>query len=589
MILVLFKWLSVITLLSTFALPSFGLQPGDKMENFKLLDHTGAMHELHYLSDMQAVVLLVHGNGCPIARNALHTYKDLREKYKGQDIAFLMINSNLQDNRKSIAKEAEEFGIDFPILVDDTQLIGESLGIERTADTFIVDPKSWKVVYRGALDDRLGYETQKFEASNNYVANALDSLLKGEPIKVAAMEAKGCIVNLPEADRLQAHKKISYAKEVAPILIDNCVACHRDGGIGPFAMNEYNMIKGFAPMIREVIRTKRMPPWHADPHIGKFSNDRSLSQSEAQTLVHWIEAGAPRGEGKDPLAAYDKEWQEWALGEPDVIIDIPATDVPATGVVDYKYITVKNPLDQDVWVRAVEIIPGARKVLHHVITTVGYSNEKARNGFAAIGGMGGYVPGAKGEAYPEGTGMLLPANADFQFQMHYTTYGKAATDQSRLGIYFHKEKPKYAIEQRFMLNPRIKIPAHTKAHTEKGVWTVDKDLLLYSLLPHSHFRGKASDFIAKYPDGREEILLSVPNYDFNWQTTYELAEPKPLPAGTQIIHHTTWDNSAQNPANPDPSIEVRWGEQSWEEMLFGSMKYRYLTEQESPDQLTQAN
>ena len=580
------KW-SIFLLLSALASASYALTPGDKMENFKLLDHTGKMHELYYLSDMKAVVLLVHGNGCPIARNALHTYKDLREKYQDQGVAFLMINSNLQDNRKSIAKEAKEFGIDFPILVDDTQLVGESLGIERTADAFVVDPKTWKVVYRGSLDDRLGYETQKFEASNHYVADALDSILQDKPLKVSAVEAKGCIVNLPELDRSEAHKKISYADDVAPILLENCVACHREGGIGPFAMTEYNVIKGFAPMIREVIRTKRMPPWHADPHYGEFSNNRSLTDAEEQTLVHWIEAGTPRGEGKDPLANFKHEWAEWALGTPDIVVDIPAYDVPATGVVDYQYVTVKNPLDRDVWVRGVEILPGSREALHHVITTIGYVNPEARNGFQAVGGMGGYVPGADGNEFPQDTGVLLKAGMDFQFQMHYTTYGKAVTDKSRLGIYFYDEKPKYVLEQRFMMNPRFKIPAGAKNYSSQASWTVDKDMKLYTLLPHSHFRGKASDFIAKYPDGHEEVLLSVPNYDFNWQTTYELSEPKVLPAGTEIIHHTTWDNSSQNPANPDPTIDVTWGEQSWEEMLFGAITYRYLDE--DAKELTQAN
>lgn len=563
------------------------LAPGDRVDNFKLLDHTGKMHELHYLSDMKAVVLLVHGNGCPIARNALHTYKELQAKYQDQDVAFLMINSNLQDTRKRIAKEAEEFGNDFPILVDDTQLIGESLGIERTADTYVIDPKTWKIVYRGALDDRLGYETQKFSATKTYVDDALASMLNGTELAVTSVEAKGCLVNLPEADRREAHKKISYADDIAPMLLENCVACHHEGGIGPFAMNEYNMIKGFAPMIREVVRTKRMPPWHADPHIGEYANDRSLSDQDAQKLVHWIEAGALRGQGPDPLAEYAHEFPEWAMGKPDLIIDIPATDVPATGVVDYKYINVKNPLDKDVWVRAVEVIPGSREVLHHVITTVGYENPQTRNGFQSVSGMGGYVPGAKGEVFPEDTGILLKAGMSFQFQMHYTTYGKEATDASKMGLYFYDEKPKYVLEGRFMLNPRFKIPAGAKDYSSQASWTVDKDLELYTLLPHSHFRGKASDFIAVYPDGTEEVLLSVPNYDFNWQTTYHLAEPKILPAGTKLVHHTTWDNSAQNPANPDPTIDVTWGEQSWEEMLFGAIKYRYLPE--DSDKVSQAN
>lgn len=574
--------------LATLALPCLALQPGDRVDNFKLLDHNGDMHELYYLSDMEAVVIMTHGNGCPIVRNGLHDYQALRDQYAGRNVAFLMLNANLQDTHTSIAKEAEEFGMDVPILVDETQLIAESLGVERTADVFVIDPDDWTLAYRGSLNDRLGYETQRNEASENYVANALDAVLKDEAPELAYTDTKGCLVALPEAERREAHANISYADDIAPILIDKCVKCHREGGIAPFAMNEYNVIKGFAPMIREVIRTKRMPPWHADPHIGEFANDRSMSNERVQTLVHWIEAGAPRGEGEDPLASHNAERPEWVLGEPDLVIDIPATDVPATGVVDYKYINVKNPMDHDVWVSAVDLIPGSREALHHVITTFGYINPQAETGFISAGILGGYVPGADGEVFPEGTGMLLKAGMDLQFQMHYTTFGKEVTDVSRMGLYFHDEPPGEVLEQRFMMNTQIMIPAGVKEHTEEVAWTVDKDIVLHTMIPHSHFRGKASDFIAHYPDGREEVLLSVPDYDFNWQTTYEFAEPKMLPAGTKIIHHTTWDNSTQNPANPDPAIDVTWGQQSWEEMLFGAIKYTYVDQTDRDDQLTQA-
>lgn len=556
----------------------FALAPGDKVDNFKLLDHTGKMHELYYLRDMKAVVLMVHGNGCPIARNALHTYKDLRDQYGDKDVAFLMINSNLQDNRHSIAKEAEEFGIDFPILVDDTQIIGESLRIERTADTFIIDPLTWEILYRGALDDRLGYETQKVKAANNYVADALDAVLAGQAITVAATEVKGCIVNLPDLDRREAHKTISYAEEVAPIFIDKCLTCHREGGIGPFAMQEYNVIKGFAPMIREVVRTKRMPPWHADPHIGDYANDRALTDQEIQTLVHWIEAGSPRGQGSDPLAEYQHDWPQWAMGEPDAIIDIPAIDVPATGVVDYKYIDVTNPLAHDVWLKAVQILPGAREVLHHsVISLTGKTSE----GRMLRGSLPGYAPGDAGYVMPEDTGILLPKGATIQFQMHYTTYGKPATDRSRYGLYFHADKPKYSLETQYMANPALKIPANTKEYWDQSTITIRDDMMLYSLIPHAHFRGKAASFTAEYPDGQQEILLSVPNYDFNWQSTYFFEEPKVLPAGSKVTLNMAWDNSSLNPANPDPNIDVRWGEQSWEEMLFGALRFRILDEDES--------
>jgi hypothetical protein len=319
-----------------------------------------------------------------------------------------------------------------------------------------------------------------------------------------------------------------------------------------------------------------MPPWHADPHYGEFANDRSLSVEETQTLIHWIEAGAPRGDGPDTLAEHSFDYPEWALGEPDVVVEIPAYDVPATGVIDYLNPRAKNPLDRDAWVRAVEIIPGSRKALHHVITTFGVPDPEAREGFRLMGGLGGYVPGNSADQFPQGTGVFLPKDAVFNFQMHYTTFGKAVTDKSKMGIYLHKDKPKYPLDSITMLNNQIKIPAYTKEHWEKKeTKPLERDILVYSLLPHAHFRGKAANYKAIYPDGQEEILVSVPNYDFNWQTSYAFKEPKLLPAGTVIQYNQSWDNSAQNPANPDPSRVVPWGQQSWDEMLFGQVRFRY--------------
>ena len=572
-------FLFVTLLLSTSAL---AIRSNDHVENFKLLDHKGTSHELYYLSDAKAVVFMVQGNGCPIVRNSLPRFKEIRDQYQAQGVEFLLINSNLQDNRDSIAKEAESFAIDFPILVDGTQLIGEALDFVRTGEIFVVDPKTWKVAYQGPINDRLDYEIQRPEAKHHYLTDALDSMLEGKAVELASVDAVGCLINLPGEKNKKAHTQISYSENIGPILRDNCVTCHRDGGIGPFAMTDYNIVRGFSPMIREVIRTKRMPPWHADPHFGEFSNDRSLSRQEIQDIVHWVEAGSPRGEGPDPLAENDAVWPEWALGEPDLIVDIPATEVPASGIVDYQYPLVDNPMTEGKWVRANEIIPGDRSALHHVITMFGKPNPdpKARRKFSPMGGLGGYVPGAVANELPEGTGTYLPADTTLSFQMHYTAYGKPTTDESKLGLYFYEEKPEHKLGGRFIMNGDIRIPANTKAHTEYKSFTFEKDTLLYSMLPHSHFRGIASDFVATYPDGTTEMLLSVPDYDFNWQTSYEFKEPRFMPAGTTILHSTTWDNSAQNPANPDPNQVVTWGEQSFQEMLFASLVFRQLDEEE---------
>jgi mono/diheme cytochrome c family protein len=571
------------------AAQALALQTQERVENFRLMDHQGGSQELYYYSDASAVVFMVQGNGCPIVRNAMPRFKELRDQYADQGVQFFMLNSNLQDNATTVALEAEEFGYDIPILIDDSQIIGESLGLVRTGEIFVLDPKTWKVTYHGALDDRLTYEKQKSEAKEHYLKDAIDDMLAGKSVDVASTDPLGCLINFPEQTARAQHANISYSEEIAPILADNCVACHREGGIGPWAMSDYNMVRGFSLMIREVVRTKRMPPWHADPAHGQFSNDRSLSPEQTQTLVHWIEAGAPRGEGPDPLAEIDHDWGTWAvaepeLGEPDYVLDIPASEIPATGVVDYKYHYVQNTIGKDVWVKAAEILPGDRAVLHHVITSYGTleteGRRKGRLKREGQAGLRGYVPGMTSQMFPEGTGVYLPADATIEFQVHYTTNGKATVDESQLGIWVYEEPPEHQVFSMILLNGRIQIPPHAKAHKEFAERVIPKDALVYNLLPHAHFRGKASEFSVVYPDGTEEILLSVPNYDFNWQTTYSLAEPKLIPAGSKIVHTTWWDNSAQNPANPDPTIEVTWGEQSWEEMLFGAILMRFLDEEE---------
>ena len=432
---------------------AFALSPGETVDNFRLLDHQGGSRELYYLSDMKAVVLMAQGNDCEASRQAVPGLKALRDQYKAQGVEVLLIDSNLADTSTAIVKEASAAGIDMPILIDDTQLIGEALDLRRAGEVLVLNPQGWKLAYRGPVTN---------------AADAVDALVNGQAVTTGKVDMptsnKQCAIAMPERDKKQAHAKISYSKTIAPMLIDNCVTCHRAGGIGPWAMTSYDMVKGFAPMIREVIRTERMPPWHADPHYQTFQNDRSLSKDEIKTLVHWIEAGSPRGTGGDPLAELKRSWPEWALGEPDLIVEIPAFDVPATGTIPYQMPSVANPLDHDVWVRAVDFLPGDRTVLHHIIATMGVDGAGIRDG----GSLGGYVPGAGPMVLPTETGVLMKKGAKFFFQMHYTASGKQARDTSRMGLYFRKDVPQYQFRSAVMAKPSLKIPANTKAHTESA-------------------------------------------------------------------------------------------------------------------------
>ena len=559
-----------------FVLVLSGSAWGGSVDNFMLLDHRGEAHELHYHSDAEAVVLVVQGNGCPVVRNALPDLRKVRERYAGEGVVFLMVNSNLQDTRESVRAEAEEWSIDLPILIDETQLVGEGLGLTRTAEALLIDPDGWELTYRGPINDRVSYERQLAEAKEHYLADAIDALLAGTEPQVAQKDAVGCLINFPERDN-PAHEQISYVDTIVPILEQNCVGCHRPEGIGPWAMTSYEMVRGFAPMMREVLRTKRMPPWHADPHVGEWRDDAGISTAERTTLVHWIEAGAPRGEGEDPLPDIAvAPASEWPLGEPDLVIELPPYEVPASGVVDYQFPTVANPLDQDVWVRAMDVLPGSTEAVHHVL--VGLIDGDSNRGGVFDDYLGGYAPGVRAVELPEGTGMLLPKDDHFLAQMHYTPYGKAVTDVTRIGFYLHDEKPDTFFRQGVVMNPTIAIPPNARRHEQRAYLEFPADALLYDVLPHSHYRGHSSTFSLVYPDGREELLLNVPNYDFNWQRGYAFVEPKPVPAGSRLVHTTVYDNSAQNLGNPDPSKLVRWGLQSWDEMLYGAFSYVWVDE-----------
>jgi peroxiredoxin len=561
-----------------FAGPVFALNPGDVVEDFRLNDQSGQSHELYYLSDMKAVVLLAAGNGCAASRTAAKSLESLRARYQSLGVEFLAIDSNLKDTPDSIAKEAKSDGVGMPILTDELQLIGESLGLVRNGEILIVNPENWKVVYRGAVEN----------GANHYAAAALDATLAGTPVKSSQTEAGGCKIAMPERDRRAAHAQISYEKTIAPMLSAHCVACHREGGIAPWQMSNYDMVRGFSPMIREVVRTKRMPPWHADPHYGVFSNDRSLTAEETKTLVHWIEAGSPRGGGADPLTQVKKDWPVWALGTPDLVVNLPKFDVPATGVIPYQMWTVDNPLDHDVWVRAVDFLPGARSNLHHIIATIGGEMAPGEKR-DTDGSLADYVPGSEPLQIPPESGILLKKGAKFGFQAHYTVNGKPVTDVTQMGLYFMDKPPQYRYRAAIMANPHIKIPANTKAYTNDATYKFDREVLVYSLHPHAHFRGTAAEFVAQYPDGREEVLLNVPRYEFNWQTTYELRTPIVLPAGTAVKYSMTYDNSTQNKANPDPNRVVPWGQQTWDEMLFGVIRFRYLTLDANPTRTAQSN
>jgi hypothetical protein len=298
-----------------------------------------------------------------------------------------------------------------------------------------------------------------------------------------------------------------------------------------------------------------------------------------RTLVHWIEAGAQRGDGPDPLKEHPTLADTWSLGTPDHVVDIPRQEVAATGVLDYRYEKVELDIDRDVYVESVEVLPGVRSVLHHVLVSVsypeGFEPPMEQRDRWIDGTLAAYAPGAEAEVFPTGTGRFLPNGSSLEFQLHYTTTGRAEVDESKLGLWFTDAEPEREYLVSGPVNSEFEIPPGAKAYETTAEQVFEEPITLYGMFPHMHFRGKSFSYEAHYPDGRVDTLLSIPNYNFNWQRNYLLAEPVALPAGTRIVGRAVFDNSALNPYNPAPADTVRWGDQTFEEMMIGFMSFHY--------------
>jgi len=373
----------------------------------------------------------------------------------------------------------------------------------------------------------------------------------------------------------------TFSKDVAPILYKSCVECHRPDAMAPMALISYEDARPWARAIKQKVTRREMPPWGADPTIGRFSNDVSLKQSEIDTIAAWVDGGAPQGNPGE-LPSAPKFAAGWSIGKPDLIFKMQQPfNVPADGTVPYSYVTIPTNLKEDVWIRGVELKPTDRRVVHHIISTLVEGNGKPPDPAPKLtrdpsrkelgGGLGGLVPGRLYSLYEDGVARKIPAGADIVLQMHYTTIGQPITDQTEIGIVLAKEPPaKLRAEGGGAIpNMGFAIPPGDANYEVVGKQTFDRDTYLSSLYPHMHVRGKDAQYSIIYPDGREEVVLRVPKYDFNWQLSYKLAEPKFMPKGSTLKVTMHYDNSTGNRFNPDPSATVRWGEQTWEEMMLG--------------------
>ncbi|MDB4671634.1 thioredoxin family protein [Pirellulaceae bacterium] len=540
---------------------------GRKIPNFVTQDSNGKQIGLQDFSHHRFLVVVFIGTQCPIGNAYVPYLNELHMKFKDRGVEVLGVNSNLADSPNEISQHAADYQIQFPMLVDSQQIVADLFSAERTPQAFVLDRRR-NIRYSGRIDDKIGYDFKRKNASRLDLEIALQDLLAGKPVSKPTTTPLGCIITRKSS--LLPKGEITYSTHIAKILETRCVNCHHPGTAAPFSLQTHEDSQNWSQMIKEVVQQQRMPPWSADPRHGKFSNDLRMPKSEIDTLVAWIDNGSPLGD-KNKLPKSKPVVDGWMIEKPDVIFKMPKSfTVKASGTVDYKYFVTPTHFKKDVWVQASEARPGNRSVVHHIIVFVQPKGQPKGRGRAAIAG---FAPGEEPMVFPAGTGFRVPAGAKLIWQIHYTPTGKVETDRCEVGMVFCKEKPDREIIQRDAMNRDFVIPARAENHQVVSSKRFSEDVELISLMPHMHFRGKDFTFIAEFPNGKKETLLSVPDYDFNWQHRYRFATPKPIPRGTTIRCIAHFDNSPENPANPAPDQPVRWGDQSWEEMMIGFLTY----------------
>jgi peroxiredoxin len=568
------RWLLALVLTLATGLSTVTAQE-KTIANFRLKDTAGKTWSLDDAKDKKAVVVIFLGTQCPINNAYAPRLAELHAAYAPRGVQLVAVNSNEHDTPAMIAAHATEHKIPFPVLRDEGHVVADRFGARRVPEAFVLDGKR-VVRYQGRIDDQFGIGFQRPKATRRDLAEALDEVLAGKAVTLAKTQVAGCLIT--RAPRPKAGAGVTYTKDVAPILQRNCQECHRPGQIGPMPLLTYDDASSWAAMIREVVSEGRMPPWHADPKHGKFRNDRRLATAERRALLAWIDAGCPKGDDRD-LPAAKAFAESWTIGRPDAVFQMPSEfTVPAKAPprgVSYKYFTVKTNFKEDVWVRAAEAKPGNRAVVHHIIVYVLPPGGKRPRDADGIGSglLVAYAPGELGNAFPPGYAKKIPKGGILLFQMHYTPNGTEQQDRSSVGLVFTKEPPEHEVKTRAIAQQALLIPPGAENHKVTVARTFPKAATILALFPHMHLRGKSFEFQAVYPDGKREVLLSVPRYDFGWQSNYFLETPLHVPAGTRIECTAHFDNSKDNPNNPDPARWVHWGEQTWEEMMIGFLDY----------------
>jgi peroxiredoxin len=544
------------------------------LRDFALPDLDGKVRTLADFRGVRVLVLAWTAPGCPVSQVYAPRLARAAKEYEARGVRFLGVESDAGVDPAEVRSLVERTGTPFPVVLDAKGVLAERVGATTSTAVAVLDANRM-IRYVGAVDDQYGVTGRKEAPTKSWMVDAIEAVLGNRAVETPRTEAPGCALTIDAPAK--GATEATWHADVAPLVEARCAACHRPGQIAPFSLVTYRDVKSRRAVIREVVSEGRMPPWHADAPRGTFENDLRLEDAEKSMLLEWIDAGAPEGkaDAARPRRAAASD-DGWVLGPPDAVLSFAeAQPIPAEGTVRYRYVEVPTDFPEDRWVRASEVRPGEPTVVHHVLVALTEPGKKNRMAFEPTRGFfSAMVPGRRPVVYPDGMAKKLPKGSSLLFQMHYTPNGVATTDLTRIALYFAKEPPAKEVHTVGVYNPRLRIPAGAKDFEVTAAVPVLFDARILSYMPHMHVRGSAFRYELTKPGEKDaRVILSVPRYDFNWQAPYRLKEPLVVPRGMWLRAVGTYDNSPENPYNPDPTKDVRWGDQTWDEMMIGYVDY----------------
>jgi peroxiredoxin/mono/diheme cytochrome c family protein len=511
---------------------------------------------------------------CPLAKRYIERLKRIDNEFGPRGATLIGVFSNAEDTRESVRKYAELTGFSFPLVKDDYGYLARQLGASMTPQVLVLDQRG-VLRYRGAIDDNRVVTRVK----ERFLHAALTAILDGKSIERAQVPAMGCTIHLPT---LEETASVTYSGQIARVLQTNCATCHREGQVAPFSLTTYDEARTWATEIQQYTQNRLMPPWKPDGGFGEFRNSRALTDEEISLIARWVEGGAAEGDPSD-LPPPPRFNDQWSLGEPDLVVEMPEEYVIGPeGEDDYRHFIISTQLERDMYVEAIDVQPGNRNTVHHVIAYVD-TNGVARKldardpgpGYTNFGGpgfqpasmLGGWAPGSVPDRLPPGTGRWLPQESDIVLQVHYYRTGVEERDRTRVGLYFSNHPRPVKVHTVAVINRDFVIPAGEETYDVQAEWPAKRSIYVLETFPHMHLLGRSMKTIARLPDGQQLPLIRIKDWDFNWQQWYAFSTPILLPRGSVVELEATFDNSPGNPNNPhDPPRDVGWGEKTTDEM-----------------------